>query len=1001
MSVWPSSSPKEFTILKRYNKHKKIKLEESEIVNTLIVPEVNIFIILTLDRILIYNFKPTALVACHERTESSIKELGTNVTMTSSSLLLIDESNATYSNETPFYKQYHKGKTVVYVRTEKNSLLVYQILRDTNSKNVFKDYGIPVMDIADKCKNFDPKIYDNINDNILKVVNSSNNNIIIQNGYQIKEDIGYFPKIKLTVEAQEAIGIKRLELRLKTIFNLDHEVIDMMALKKLESNGIGSSDLVVLLSSTGLQCINISKFKIKKSDFIHIKNGIKLVVGGSEVFALSANKELSSDNSDKNEIKYTINSIDLSNRLATPIHDLPFLDDLKSTFVFNDKLVLLTFQKLDFFSLETGELFMSWSPGFKIKFGKSLNTNIIVLISEDNTIYFYTEFGNLIYCNKREDGYKSVFDLSDFIYFDKTFITFSKISSYQVWDCWEELKQTQFNFNSPQPFVMNNSNNDIAFVSNYFDSSLNNNGFQIIKLPTRTINNCIPLIRINSASKLLAIYISNKDILLLQNIEIGIWYSFADQSIIDMQWLGSNYLICHINAKDGNTFLQCLHIPLEYVNRKTYSEFIIWEHKVPANVKDFKYFTNVLSQPRNIPVTEDNIKVKEKLCVTGELILIYDNYIKVIDVISVQHRVGLQVIHSFASSLEINCPHPLVYKNISWLTFYKDGFLVHSNDGLYKLSKEGANSDWSVVLLATNIERILDVMNDSIFLIQKNACLLYKFRDLWEGKPKPLSIGIDDEFYPIYIHDDYAAIRGLHVVNKSHTLKLLVKHKIYLDEVIRFSLEDDVSPEDIASKYMSLEYYDFALEKILSYSILKNEASEKLVNLIRISDNMSVNEGRLYKNSKLLKIFSYSLRKIEPKYWDKLFDIFEVSPKDLLKMCIATNNIKILGLLLIVFLNYDESDLSENFADEIEETNQLVNIRSIESTKFGSVTTAMKDGKLMLEILRILVTSASKSKEIQSATELWEMCFQLIRLLKSLDKENKTNLTTTAIEFCA
>ncbi|CAI4635277.1 BAM_G0035260.mRNA.1.CDS.1 [Saccharomyces cerevisiae] len=44
----------------------------------------------------------------------------------------------------------------------------------------------------------------------------------------------------------------------------------------------------------------------------------------------------------------------------------------------------------------------------------------------------------------------------------------------------------------------------------------------------------------------------------------------------------------------------------------------------------------------------------------------------------------------------------------------------------------------------------------------------------------------------------------------------------------------------------------------------------------------------------------------------------------------------------------------------------------------------------MLKVLELLVTSAANATDPIKATDSWDMCFQLIRLLKELDRENNT-----------
>ena len=142
-----------------------------------------------------------------------------------------------------------------------------------------------------------------------------------------------------------------------------------------------------------------------------------------------------------------------------------------------------------------------------------------------------------------------------------------------------------------------------------------------------------------------------------------------------------------------------------------------------------------------------------------------------------------------------------------------------------------------------------------------------------------------------------------------------------------------------------------------------------------------------------------------------------MTPRDLLGLCIEGNEAKVLGVLLLVFLNYNETDLIKDLKlkEKGEEANKLENIEEKEEEeeaetdttkdstfKAGgdtSVTKALTDEELMLRVLNVLVTSAATTDEPNRASDAWDMCFQLIRFLKELDRQNNTNLVQKAIEI--
>lgn len=172
----------------------------------------------------------------------------------------------------------------------------------------------------------------------------------------------------------------------------------------------------------------------------------------------------------------------------------------------------------------------------------------------------------------------------------------------------------------------------------------------------------------------------------------------------------------------------------------------------------------------------------------------------------------------------------------------------------------------------------------------------------------------------------------------------------------------------------------------------------------------------------MLEIISNCLRKIEIQYWSKLFNSLKMTPRDLLGICIEGNEAKTLGVLLLVFLNYNETglikDLTENRKnqtstklpdiDEHEERQEKIisdstidtnNNPIFQSSNNGSICNTLTDEELMLRVLNVLVTSAAATDEPSRASDAWDMCFQLIRFLKELDKQNDTNLVQKALEM--
>ncbi|EDO15115.1 hypothetical protein Kpol_1046p5 [Vanderwaltozyma polyspora DSM 70294] len=992
--MWPVSPPEELKIHDRFTEFEDnitLDINDNEILQTVPVPQANILIMLTPGRVLVYNFKPLALVATHERTAESIVDFGVNVRM-SSSVVFIDEVEGLVSRADAEYLPYHKGKIVFYVSTDKNYLLAYQILKNATNLVTFRDFGIPVVAASTKCKKFNPNEEDTRDDNTLTVVQKNNQSMVIQNGYLTKRGKGFFQNFKMTVEAQEELAVKRLELRLKVILKFDHEIIDFLGFKNFDS--IDKETLeenLLLLFPHGLQIIHFNNFKVQKSELVKVNDGKKIIVVSKHLFVIS----------ETNGNETIINEIDIVKRHAFA-KDLKSTEKLISSFQYKDTLTLVKENKIEFYKPKSSELITELSTNFKIKFCDRLTNNVLLLISNKNSMYLYSEFGNLLFSTEIDEDNTYGFDYSDFAYYDMRLIAVSKTGHYQSWNFWQELPQSHYDFNSPTSFVVHNLNNDISLYSTSVDPYAKNDILLNLKLPTRTVNNCVPIVRINSNSTLIVAYVSNKNILLVQNVETGIWYPFLDQIIIDFQWLGNNYLVCHIK-KNGNNIIRCLRLPLEGLDKKSFMEYVIWEHSIPNDINDFRFVVNTLFRHKQIkkkrPSSEADNNT-EDMFKTGEIILLFDNYITVIDVISIPHASGINVIKKFHQYLEINIPPEISMEFISWITNYKDGLLVYAGSKIYKVVRGIKDEDWKVEVLLDRVERIIDVLKDDIYLIQNKCVQLYTLENIWNMKKKSLAIPVDDDFYPISVLPESATLHGIHIIYRPQSTKCTVKHDIYLDKLLSMKLSEGIDPSELSAQYGTLKHYYFALEKILSQKILDNEPLDGIIKLIKKTCEVQVNGFIRNDNTNLLEIISNCLRKIETKHWNYLFQSLELTPKDLLALCIESNDVKLLGVLLLVFLNYNESDLVDNLREEMENNEpQLKDVTGERQESSSTVANVLRDEQLMLEVLRLLVTGAAASSDKQKASESWDMCFQLIRLLKELDKENKTQLVNKAMSI--
>ncbi|CAI4045805.1 Ric1p SKDI_12G0930 [Saccharomyces kudriavzevii IFO 1802] len=1011
MHLWPISPPQLLTIPPRNTELDDGRnITDYNILQSMTLPQANVLIMLTPTRVLIYNFKPMALVASHERTIASLEEFGENRSMKRSAPHN-DIIEGLISKKDSQYLLWHQGKLIFYVMTNKNFLLAYQILKNCTNEITFKEYGIPVIEpLLMNDEEINGEEYDfNTDDDTLTVFDKNNSSRIIQNGFGIAKEKGFLHFLSNQENINE-LPVKKLELRLKVVLKFDYEIIDMIGIKTFSKIGDGRyEEVLIVLFPHGLQLLTILDFKVSKSSLVEVKNGSKTVV---------CNKQLMVISHDPQELQTIISIIDLEKQAveAIPLLDTP--GKLLTCLEVNGNLVVVFKEKIVCFDSRIKKISHCWKPPFVIKLCDKINDEILLLISENSSnIHFYTEFGNLLFAtyfdqddndeNAKDESKKNVarYEISDFVCLDKSLITVSHSGKYQYWKLWEEIKQAQFDFRSPKPYVLINTNNDVIIYSPVANSSLNNDNLQVLKLPTKTFNNHIAFVKINSSLKLLATYVSNKNILLIHNLETNMWSSFADQNVLDLHWLGDNFLVCHMKNDDGSTSLKCSQIPLQEANTDVeLSDYVIWEYKIPENTTVFSVHVNTLFRYKLLKIkakdNEASEKQAETLLKTAEVILVTDTQTIVFDVISTVHPCGLNLIKKFYQYLKINIPIDVLPNKIKWITNMKDGLLFYADKKFIKLAKSDGGG-WQTLILLSNIERIVDVMKDEIFLIQGQDYVVYSLEELWDDKKPLVSIPIEEDLYPISITPETATTHTLHFIFNKKFSKLVVKHQIYLDQLILAKLRDGINLEDISNDYRSLKPYKFALEKILSTRILQNDSLDEILQLVKMYDNCDQQHTSLPNHSGMLEIISNCLRKIETKYWNHLFTNLKMTPRDLLDLCIEENEAKMLGILLLVFLNYDEKDLVDDlhFRKPGAETKDDKNADDKTArNSHKSVTNVLKDEELMLKVLELLVTSAANATDPIKATDSWDMCFQLIRLLKELDKENNTQLVQKAIE---
>lgn len=1007
MLLWPVNPPSQFYIPPRSNKLNDQDFDDIHILDIITIPSTNIVVILTPSRVLIYNLKPMVLVAVQERTQASIDEFGLNISLKTSTAFQ-DISNKFLVDSQSDAPLLNPGKLVFYVITKKHFLLAYQILKNCTPVTIFREYGLPVIDSFMEIENISEEYDNNLDDDTLTVFEINRSSKVIQNGLIAYKEKSLLQRIMNNQDNGDELPVKRVELRLKIILKFDFNLIDVLGFKKFTNIKEGKyEENLIILHQNGLQVLNLVDFKLVDSTLIKFSKGFKVCNFKDKIIVVSYDSDIQ---------QTIINKVDFEN-LATNSTVLNEKTPIVSVFQNSCSIALIYEKKILIFDPIMNKVTFQFTVPFSIKLCNYVNDDVFVFISTQNNIYFYSRNGNHLFSTSYEEDDPLSFPLfqySNYSYFNDTLITTTVDGQYHIWNLWKEAKQSQWNFRSPVTFILQRDN-DIMLYSPKGDSPLNHDRFPIIKLPIKSLNNYISLIRINGNLKLLATYIANKNMLLIYNLETNVWFNYPEVTIVDLQWLSNNYLVMHTIDDDGIVSLQCICVPLQSAETKTLSDMLIWEYQVSSSITINSFHVNTLSKFKPLKIKSKDQKIVylqyEKYYKTGEIIVVTNSEIIIFDVISTISTNGINVLKKIFAYTRVNISNEPHLQNIQWAMNIRDDILLYTNDKIYKLLKL-ENDHWQSIELLHNVERIIDILQNKIYLLESNRYTIYDLDDLWDEKKELLTINVDEDGYPISVTPESAIIHTLDCVFNKEFSKLVIKHDIYLDKLIIARLEEGQTPDSITFQFHGLKHYKFALEKILSTKILRDEDLTEILQLVKAC-SIPTEQSKKHPFSDMLEIISNCLRKIEIQYWSKLFDSLKMTPRDLLGLCIEGNEAKTLGVLLLVFLNYNETgfirDLSKNRnnqtgtklpdIEEHEENQEEKTTDFMKDTRINSTCNTLTDEELMLRVLNVLVTSAAATDEPDRATDAWDMCFQLIRFLKELDRQNNTNLVQKALEM--
>ncbi|SCV05225.1 LANO_0H02806g1_1 [Lachancea nothofagi CBS 11611] len=969
------------------------KDEIEETLQTVHLPYSNCLIVLTTKQILVYNYKPMALVSSSVRSAHSIEQFGLNRKLYADSANkelfqdLVSEPDLKYVGS-------HRGKVTFYVVSEKNFIFVFQILLNSNPVSIFKENGIPIIDINRVDHEFGQDLMNDAeDDDTLTVFDKKDSHKVIQNGYVVEKQQGFLHFLTRSRDTIDEIPIKKVELRLKIILKFEHNVADLAGISEINMDDEADRrEYLMILFPHGLQILELQNFKLKNNVLIDIPDGFKFLYSKKGAYVVSQSSRTIVLNQ-FNVAKKTVIPKKLEYEAVGKLLDVHLNENVLSM-AYESEVVL--------YDLDKDQATKQICTSASLTCYGQLTDEAKILMTRKG-IKLVTNWGNCIVSTLDDDEvYDSDGDYSNFSSFASvggSLVTTSTDGKLAKWDLWSEVVTPFTDARNARPFILQNENNDLMIFAPTSESS-GNVPFQVIKLPTQTINNYVPLVRANGPVTMIAAYVSNKNILLIHNLVANTWHSFADLTFIDMCWIGTEYLFCHSLDDDKSEQLRCYHFPFQGNCSSEISEQLIWEHAVSSKAELRSVHVNTLSKYKLLKLKSKsaNNEDLESMFKTAE-VLIQNSHgeLRTIDIISKiddDESIKIKVFHQHPAEKIFEDPD-VTY---SWIVSHNAGYLVQLRDTIFKWQRIDERS-WQGTVVLDKVERILDIIETGVYMVRENEVVIYSMEDLWNQTSPMANVEIVDNDYPVAISPDAAIIHSIQFVFSRDFSKVVPRQAIYLDQAIDHYLNAGISCQEIDARYRSLHHYKFSLEKILSGKVLTNEPLSDIINLIDYYDQGPKHSGRL-------EIISNCLRKIEVEHWDYLFTKLDLTPRNLLLQCIEQDEARVLGVLLMVFLNYDGSkqngflNNSSNQNENIKKSKKKSKNRKQDPLlESGSISTVLNDEDLMLQVLRLLVDTAASSSEPEQAREFWDMSFQLVRFIHALDNENKTSLIQRAVQI--
>jgi len=582
----------------------------------------------------------------------------------------------------------------------------------------------------------------------------------------------------------------------------------------------------------------------------------------------------------------------------------------------------------------------SYGEASKLEWSKSGDV-LYVLFKNGNWLLLST-FGSINFSSKDHDYQTnwlgSIQDLD--ISFDTNQLILSdgsKIFSLQL------IKSTylknQINHNIRRPVLLSGPLLHIYTGHEMNTSSLNKpTNWNIIKIPFEyyyQLSN-IDNVSISQDAKFLAI--ANKRALLIYYFIDNEWSFYVNDFNADLE-------IGHISWFEGVNLLILTN------KSKFNSELVIFDFRRFNSKDNFNSDSIIFKYDFNT-----DIKLLNSF---GKDIIIYTTNNKFyhfkIETVGSSFKIDLVRILALDKIFNLNANFRSVIKVKSHSDENNDLLVLNNGEVIYLKYKD--NKYFEKYLLLDKVEYIYKINDEEYYLYNGESVLLIKnLSDLIKTKDPSTSIlKISVENYPILL----VLEKGLLVTLENSLIQkktmeinqLTSKNSIFLHDLIRFELRtmDEVK---VFEKYNKYKNFQYSLELLLYQTIVNDQDLTKIVKLIKVNPIFELN------------IVSKCLRKIEVKYWSKLFKHLDITPQDLLNSTIEKKQFKTLGILIIIFLNYENDD----------------NDNEDGSSKDGFKIT---DEGQIISILKLIYENA------ENDDELWETGFELIRFLKILDPSGK------------